>query len=91
MRILIEQLKPGTKKDAAREYWTFWVRVFSGDLWVSVSGFRYFPDKRTIALPAAQKGNGSYHDMTKMSGVLFNRILEEVERLLGVEDEVVAA
>jgi hypothetical protein len=89
MNIIVDNLQPTTAKVKGFEtlYYTFWVRfmVTGSPDWVTVGGWRYWPDKRTVSTPSMNKGGlKGYYNTTKIPPTTYSRILDEVERHLGV-------
>lgn len=85
MIILIEQLQQLDSKVKGVEtpYWSFWVRFMEGPDGISVSGWRYWPDRQSLSTPSVYKG-GRYWNMTKVQTTTYNRVKEEIERLLNI-------
>lgn len=60
-----------------REYYSFWVHIFSGKDSISISGWKYFPDTQSISSPSVMKGQGRFINTTKTSKEFFNKVLYE--------------
>jgi len=88
MKILIENLKPGVSQFNKESYFTFWVKFWDPktDMWFSVSGWRYWPARRTLSTPAMHKGGQNYSNTTKVSKSVYNQILLEIERVTGADE-----
>jgi hypothetical protein len=88
MKILIEQLQLNSKRVKSLEttYYTFWVRFFAlgSPASISVSGWRYWPERRTLSTPSIKKSDARYFNTCKPTPDVYMAILSEVERLLGM-------
>ena len=75
-----------------RGYFAFWVRLLDKDLSIAVSGFKYFPDSRTVSSPSNCKGDGKFVNTTKLSAELYNLIMTKAQEMLGgtAEEEATA-
>jgi hypothetical protein len=94
MRVLVEQIKPGVSAHSSTMYFTFWVRLMDPRTgwWMSISGWRYYPERRQLSGPSISKGNGSYVDTVKYDAELRNEIQRQIEAYVGAEEpEPVAA
>lgn len=96
---MIEQLKSTPRKDGGLAYWSFWVRLLWTDPtgtahYIAVSGWKYLPDKGTLATPSTHKGGNSWFNTTKVNPEFYNLIRTKVEDALGIvrleNDETVA-
>ena len=94
MTILIEG--PKWVQGQKRGYFAFWVRLIHGVVSIAISGFKYFPDKKTVSTPSAMKGEGRFVDTVKVTADTYNLILKEALRVFdtmeadGAEDDLVA-
>ena len=93
MKFIIENIK-WQSRPGQRAYVTFWVRFLFPSLpgYLSISGWRYYPDTGTMATPSVPKGGGKFMDLLHMSAEVYNAIGKEAYRLIGgLQDAITVA
>lgn len=81
MYVFIDNAVP-QKAQSGRRYISFWARVLIGTEFISIAGFKYFPDTKSVSTPTQGKGGGKFVNLTKMSGGLYNAIAQAAEKVL---------
>ena len=84
--VAIENFTPQEAKNG-RRYYSFWVRVLMGPYFISISGWKYFPDTAKLSTPSQNKGGTKFINTTKTSAELYNRIQELAHEMFGRFEE----
>lgn len=79
MFVAIDGIAP-QRSQSGRRYFSFWAKLyFDDELSINVSGFKYYPDTKTISTPSVNKGGDKFINTAKLSGKMYNAIREAAE------------
>jgi hypothetical protein len=60
-------VNPHEKSARKQPYYTFWVHMWiAGTQYVTIAGWKYYPDTKKIGLPSIHKGAGHYNNIIKI-------------------------
>lgn len=94
MFVAIDNIAPHIARNT-RQYFSFWAKVyFDNETFISVSGFKYYPDTKTISTPSVNKGDEKFINTAKLSAKLYNSIRSAAENAISpqlVQSESTAA
>ncbi len=71
---------------AERKYYCFSLRILEGEFSLSVSGWRYYPDNRTISTPSQYKGQGKYVNTVNLTAETYNIVQDVAIKMFGGSD-----
>lgn len=82
MFVAIDNIAPHEARNG-RRYFSFWAKVYFDDnRFMSVSGFKYYPDTKTISTPSVNKGDEKFINTAKLSALLYNDIRSAAENAI---------
>ena len=84
MFIAIENAVP-QKAKTGRVYFSFWAKLFfddEGSRAISVSGFKYFPDTKSVSTPSINKGDTKFINTSKLTAEMYNDIRQAAENAI---------
>lgn len=83
--VTIENPSPQVSKQG-RKYVSFWVRLLVDDFFISIAGWKYYPDEQKISTPSQIKGPGKFINTTKVNPAFYNHIQDLMTRMFAGAD-----
>ena len=77
--LMVEGFKPQETK-AGRKYYSFWVKILLGEMFISIAGWKYFPDLDTVSSPSIGKGQEKGFFNTCKMNVAFYKAVQQKAR-----------
>ena len=80
--ITLEQITEQVSKNN-KPYFSFWVRLNFNGRFLSVAGWKYFPQDRKLSTPSQGKGDGKFVNTAKVDPKLYNDVLTLADQTFG--------